>query len=132
MKKREPNPKLQAWIVARRRHRLSHAQVQMARELGMSPKKFGGLDNHDQESWKIPLPQFIESLYLKRFGKERPDVVLSIEQRFRQDEQKAAVRRERKKRAREQASADAACGTTPGETGAAATDGRRDEQENPG
>jgi len=30
----------------------------MARELGMNPKKFGGLANHDQESWKSPLPQF--------------------------------------------------------------------------
>ncbi len=30
---------LQLWIDARKRHRLSHAQVQMARELGMNPKK---------------------------------------------------------------------------------------------
>jgi hypothetical protein len=33
-KKSNPNQKLQAWIDARGRHRLSHAQVQMARELG--------------------------------------------------------------------------------------------------
>jgi hypothetical protein len=33
------NPKLQAWIDARKRHRLSHALVQMARELGMNPAK---------------------------------------------------------------------------------------------
>jgi hypothetical protein len=32
---------------ARRRFHLSH--VQMARELGMNPKKLGKLDNHDQE-----------------------------------------------------------------------------------
>lgn len=44
--------KLQAWIVARKRHRLSHAHVQMARELGMNPKSLGKLDNHDQEPWK--------------------------------------------------------------------------------
>jgi hypothetical protein len=36
--------------------------------------------NHDQESWKAPLPQFIEDLYLKRFGRERPEVVVSVEQ----------------------------------------------------
>jgi hypothetical protein len=55
---------LQIWIDARRRFRLSHAHVQMARELGMNPKKLGKLDNHDQEPWK--------RIYAKRFGKERP------------------------------------------------------------
>jgi hypothetical protein len=30
-------PRLRVWIQARRRHHLSHAQVQMARELGMNP-----------------------------------------------------------------------------------------------
>ena len=51
----------------------------MARELGLNPKKFGSLANHDQERWKTPLPRFIEDLFFKRFGKERPDEVLSIE-----------------------------------------------------
>ena len=82
--------KLMAWVDARKRHRLSHAQIQMARELGMNPKKFGGLDNHRQEPWKIPLPEFIEELYYKRFGKERPDAVLSIEEKIRRDEEKKA------------------------------------------
>jgi len=53
----------------------------MARELGMNPTKLGKLDNHKQEPWKMPLRQFIEHLYEKRFGKERPDVVMSIEER---------------------------------------------------
>jgi len=70
-KKKKPNAKAQAWIVAQKRHRLSHAQVQMARELGMNPRKLGKLDNHDQEPWKMPLGLYIEHLYLKRFGKER-------------------------------------------------------------
>jgi hypothetical protein len=34
-------------------------------------------------TWKAPLPEFIEHLYFKRCGKERPDVVVSIEDRFR-------------------------------------------------
>ena len=71
---------LQDWIEARKRFGLSHAQVQMARELGMNPRKLGKLDNHDQEPWKAPLPQFIEHLYLKRFGRERPESVMSIEE----------------------------------------------------
>lgn len=71
------------WIEARRRFHLSHAQVQMARELGMNPKTLGKLANHDQEPWKAPLPRFIEDLYLKRFGKERPDIVVPVEERER-------------------------------------------------
>ncbi len=50
-KKKKPNQKMQAWIDARKRHHLSPAQVQMAHELGMNPKKLGKLDNHDQEAW---------------------------------------------------------------------------------
>ncbi len=66
--------RLQVWIDTRERHHLSHAHVPMARELGMNPKSLGGLDNHRQEPWKLPLPEFIEHLYAKRFGKRRPDV----------------------------------------------------------
>jgi hypothetical protein len=71
---------LQPWIDARRRFHLSHEHVQMARELGMNPKKLGKLDDHHQEPWKLPLPQFIRKLYSKRFGKWMPDVVRSIEE----------------------------------------------------
>jgi hypothetical protein len=39
---------LQLWIDARKRFHLSHKQVQMARELGMNPKRFGSLANHNQ------------------------------------------------------------------------------------
>jgi hypothetical protein len=46
---------MQAWIDARQRHHLSHAEVQMARELGLNPAKLGKLDNHDQEPWKMPV-----------------------------------------------------------------------------
>lgn len=95
-KKNKPNQKMQAWIDARKRHHLSHAQLQMARELGMNPKKLGKLDNHDQEPWKMPLKQYVAHLYFKRFGKGRPDRVLSIEEKVRRDEEKKARRREAK------------------------------------
>ncbi len=42
---------LKVWIEARRRHKLSHAHVQMARELGLNPRKLGKIDNHKQEPW---------------------------------------------------------------------------------
>jgi len=105
-KKKKPNQKMQAWIDARKRHKLSHAQVQMARELGMNPRKFGKLDNHDQEPWKMPLRQYIEHLYFKQFGKKCSDVVLSIEEKVRQDDAKKARRREAKKKARQAIVAD--------------------------
>ena len=72
--------KLQPWIDARRKFRLSHEHVQMARELEMNRKKLRKLDNHDQEPWKLPLREFIAKLYSKRFGKRRPDAVRSIEE----------------------------------------------------
>jgi hypothetical protein len=96
-------PALQAWIQARGRHHLSHAHVQMARELGMNPKKMGSIDNHKQEPWKAPLPQFIEDLYFKRFGRERPEVVITVEQRARELEKKKLEKKEKKQAAREAA-----------------------------
>lgn len=72
-------PQVRAWVEARKRYRLSHAQVQMARELGLNPGKLGKISNHRQEPWKAPLPQFIEHLYLRRFGRERPGVVTPAE-----------------------------------------------------
>ena len=78
-KKRIPE-KYQIWIEARKRYHLSHAHIQMARELGLNPGKFGGLANYRQEPWKVPLPEFIEDLYFKNFKRSRPDSVRSIEQ----------------------------------------------------
>lgn len=66
------------WIEARTKFRLSDLHIQMARELGMNPRKFGSLANHKQEQWKAPLPEFIESLYYKRFGKVQPDAVTKL------------------------------------------------------
>ena len=97
---RKPSPKLQQWIDARKRHHLSHAQVQMARELAMNPRKLGRLDNHKQEPWKLPLRQYIEHLYRKRFGRDAPEVVRSIEQIARRDAENKAHKREAKQRRR--------------------------------
>ncbi len=72
--------KYQRWIDARKRYHLSHAHIQMARELGMNPRKFGSLANTKQEPWKLPLPDFIADLYFKHFKKNQPDNVRSIEQ----------------------------------------------------
>jgi hypothetical protein len=88
--------KLKKWQVAQKRHRLSDKHVQMARELGLNPDKLGKIDNHKQETWKAPVPQFIENIYFKRYKKGEPDVVKSIKDLLADDEAK----KERKKKAK--------------------------------
>jgi len=94
-KKKIPE-KYQRWTDARKRYHLSHAHIQMARELGLNPKKFGGLANTKQEPWKLPLPEYIEELYIKHFKKNRPENVRSIEQMvrdYRRKKQERKIRR---------------------------------------
>ena len=94
-KKRIPDH-LQIWVDARKKFRLSQIQVQMARELGLNPKKFGKLANHKQQPWKMPLPQYIEHLYRKHFKRDRPETVMSIEEKVEMDHRKKMARRAKK------------------------------------
>jgi len=75
---KQPKARLDAWAEAQRRFHLSDLHIQMARELGLNPKKFGGLANHRQEPWKLPLPEFIAECYRKRFHRERPAKVVPL------------------------------------------------------
>ena len=93
-----PN-KLKPWIEARKKYHLSHAQIQMARELGLNPKKFGGMANHKQESWKAPLPEYIEYLYIKRFGRPIPKNTKSLEAMDAEKRTKKTKRKARKAQA---------------------------------
>ena len=95
MKKKLPD-KYQIWIDTGKKFHLSHAQVQMARELGLNPKKFGKLANHKQEPWKLPLGQFIERIYLKHFTNSRPDHVRSIEELVKEQKKKREAAKERR------------------------------------
>ena len=52
----------------------------MARELGLSPKRFGKYADRENQPWKLPLTDFIDAQYLKQFGKERPDEVKRMEE----------------------------------------------------
>jgi hypothetical protein len=97
------------WIDARKKYRLSHAHIQMARELGLNPKRFGGMAKTEQQPWKLPFPQFIESLYEAKFGKSAPDVVRSIEEMAADHMAKRAARKA------EKATAEAASESEPSE-----------------
>jgi len=92
-KKNKIPDKYQIWIDVRKRYRLSDVHIQMARELGMNPKKFGKIANEKQEPWKAPLPVFIEHIYLKRFGRDKPGDVKSLEEVLRLKEIKKEERR---------------------------------------
>jgi hypothetical protein len=92
------NVKLEKWKTAQKRHRLSDRHVQMGRELGLNPDKLGKIDNHKQETWKSPLPQFIEEIYFKRFKRTEPAIVKSIKESLLDEK----VKKERKKQAKEQ------------------------------
>ena len=93
---------LEKWMVAQKRHRLSDKQVQMARELGLNPDKLGKIDNHKQEAWKAPLPQFIEHIYFKRFKREEPETVKPLKQILKEMETKKKQQKEKKEERRKQ------------------------------
>ena len=95
-KKKKIPAKDQIWINARKQYHLTDMHIQMARELGLNPKKFGKLSNHKQEPWKLPLPDFIREIYFKRFKKERPDMVKSVERIVKDRNKKREERKNRK------------------------------------
>ena len=63
----------EAWTNAKKICRLSARQVEMARALGMNPRKLPGLRPSPQERWKLPVGEFIEERYWKRFGGQPRD-----------------------------------------------------------
>jgi hypothetical protein len=95
---KKPKARLDAWAEAQKRFHLSDLHIQMARELGLNPKKFGGLANHRQEPWKLPLPEFIAECYRKRFHRERPAQVIPLAEVAQRQQQSA---RDKARHARE-------------------------------
>ena len=93
---------IEKWIVAQKKHRLSDTHVQKARELGLNPDKLGKIDNHRQESWKAPLPEFIEEIFYKRFKKERPDIVKPLKQILKEQEIKDKEKKKEKEKRRKE------------------------------
>ena len=79
----------------------------MARELGMNPKKLGGLANERQEPWKVPLRAFIVNCYRKSYGRDLPERVRSIEELARNEQKRRNLKKAKKaalKKSDEQAS----------------------------
>lgn len=93
-KQRIPH-KFQPWIDVRKKFGLTDLHIQMARELGLSTKRFSNYANCKNQPWKLPLREFIEALYEKQFKKRCPERVRSIEEIAAEH----LARREAKKRA---------------------------------
>jgi hypothetical protein len=58
----------EAWRKAKKICRLNARQVEMACALGMNPRKLPSLRPSPQQRWKLPVGEFIEECYRKRFG----------------------------------------------------------------
>jgi hypothetical protein len=64
----------------------------MARELGMNPKNFGSLGNHEHEQWKAPLAEFIGECYRNQFGRNEPVDHRSIEEKLKAERAKLTLK----------------------------------------
>ena len=95
---KETSAVLQEWAKAKRLHELSDAQVQLARELRMNPKRLHDRAGGAKGATNVPLSQLIEDLYLKRLKKALPDAVVPLRQLLR--ETRARERAEAKERRR--------------------------------
>ena len=69
----------EAWRNAKKICRLTARQLEMARRLGMNPKKLPGLRPSPQQRWKLPVGAFIEERYWKRFGGDPLDHQTNVE-----------------------------------------------------
>lgn len=59
----------EAWARAKKLCRLSSRHVEMAKKLGLNPQKLPGLRPSPSQRWKLPVADFIEECFAKRFGK---------------------------------------------------------------
>ncbi len=60
------------WAEAKKRCRLSAEAMQMAKELGISPRGLMKNIPAKSEPWKQPVEAWVRALYCKRFGDRRP------------------------------------------------------------
>ncbi|WP_235848376.1 hypothetical protein [Litchfieldia alkalitelluris] len=76
----------EAWIEAKKRCRLNEADIQMAKQLGMTPKSLiKNIPTKDQK-WKAPVKLWVRDLYEEKFGK-----VLTITPTSKQIKEEAKI-----------------------------------------
>ncbi|MDZ5473298.1 hypothetical protein SM124_16390 [Bacillus sp. 31A1R] len=62
------NKNAEAWAEAKKRCRLNAADIQKAKELGMSPKSLIKNIPSPKQQWKAPVKVWINELYEDKFG----------------------------------------------------------------
>ena len=99
---KKTSDELLRWAEVKRQCALTDAHVQMARELGLKPKRLTGRSGAPGLT-NVPLTQHIEELYLRRFKRTIPDPVVSLRQLLREalarERTEARERRRRKRQA---------------------------------
>lgn len=63
--------------------------------------------DNKQETWKAPLPQFIEEIYYKRFKRETPEIVKPLKQIMAEQEKKKKEQKKAKEERRKLHNEDA-------------------------
>lgn len=66
--------KAEAWAQAKRQCRLSEREIQMAKQLGMTPKSLIKNIPTPAQMWKLPVKEWIRSLYFEKFGRDDNDI----------------------------------------------------------
>ncbi|QDI92571.1 hypothetical protein EPH95_16440 [Salicibibacter halophilus] len=56
------------WAEAKKRCRLNQADIQMAKELGMTPKSLLKNIPSPSQQWKAPVKVWVRELYEEKFG----------------------------------------------------------------
>lgn len=56
------------WAEAKKRCRLNQADIQMAKELGMTPKSLLKNIPSPSQQWKAPVKVWVHELYEEKFG----------------------------------------------------------------
>lgn len=69
------------WTEAKKRCRLSQADIQMAKELGMKPKSLMKNIPSSKQQWKEPVNIWIRNLYEKRFGTVLQPEIKNVKQK---------------------------------------------------
>ncbi|MCX6842300.1 MAG: hypothetical protein NTX53_08485 [candidate division WOR-3 bacterium] len=93
---------LEQWTKVKRLHGLTDAQVQMARELRMNPKRLLARADAEQALTQPSLAVQIESQYLRRFKRSLPDTVVPLRQALHEARaRERAEARERRRRKRQ-------------------------------
>jgi hypothetical protein len=59
----------EAWAEAKKRCRLNEADIQKAKELGMTPKGLIKNIPTSNQQWKAPVKVWVSDLYEKKFGR---------------------------------------------------------------